>query len=187
MQRGFKTEAKEIARQVRDEMSLTPISPLNAWRLAEHLGIPVDPLSSFNEDAPRAARLFLTRGTALFSAVTVFDRHRRRIVFNDAHTAGRQSSDIVHESSHGLLHHPPAPALDERGCRFWDREIEDEANWLSGVLLVPDEAAILIVRQGWSLAEAAARYGVSQQMIRFRVNVAGARKRVQRISAKRGS
>ena len=38
----------------------------------------------------------------------------------------------------------------------------------------------MVVRHGWPLAEAAEHYGVTQQMVRFRVNVTGARKRYRR-------
>ena len=184
MRRGFKTEAKAIAREVRDEMSLAPTSCLDPGRLAEHLCIPVIPLSSFIVEEPDAVRFFQNPGEAMFSGATVFREYRRTVVFNDTHLPGRQANDIVHELGHGLLLHPPTVALDERGCRQWDRDIEAEADWLSGVLLVPDEAALLIVRRGWSIAEAATKYGVSRRMIQWRVNATGARKRVQRMRVK---
>ena len=96
MRRGFKTEANAIAREVvRAELSLSSTAPLDVWRLAEHLDIPVIPLSGFHEAAPHAARLFLNGGEETFSGVTVWDRgSNRTIVFNDAHVAGRQASDI---------------------------------------------------------------------------------------------
>ncbi len=120
----------------------------------------------------------------MFSGVTVFRGTRRTVVFNDAHAPGRQANDIVHELGHGLLGHPPTFAMDELGCRHWDQEMEDEADWLSSVLLVPEEAALFIVRRGWSIAEAATKYGVSGEMIQWRVNATGARKRVQRMRVK---
>lgn len=181
MRRGFKTEANVLAREVRDELSLSHHSPLDAWRLAKLLGIPVVPLSDCREAAPDATRFFLNGGQELFSGVTVFDGPRRMIVINDAHVRGRQASDLANEISHGLLQHAPSVALDERGCRVWDREKEAEADWLGGALLVPEEAAMRIVSLGWSDREAAARYGVTPTMIRYRLNVTGARKRVQRL------
>ena len=181
MRRGFKTEANAIAREVRAELFLSRISPLDVWLLAEHLEIPVIPLSSFHRAAPDAARLLLNGGQGMFSGVTVFRGPRRTIVFNDAHAPGRQANDVSHELSHGLLLHTPTAAIDGRGCRVWDREAEAEANWLSGALLVPEEAAIQIVQRGWSMREAAARYGVTQKMVQYRVNVTAARKRVQRM------
>ena len=187
MRRGFKTEAKETARQVRGDLGLGMAAPLDPWRLAEWLEIPVFRLSDFGEDAEEAFRYFSGAGRSVFSAVTVFDGNRRWIVHNDSHSAARQASNVCHELAHGLLLHPPTPALDARGCRFWSKEIEEEANWLSGVLLVPDEAAIAVVKNGIDLAHAASLYGVSTQMMRFRINVSGARKRVQRFSRRRVS
>ena len=180
MRRGFKTEANAIAREVRAELSLPPSSPLDVWTLADYLEIPVLPLSNFNVDAPNAADLFMNEGEAVFSGVTVFCGSRRTIVFNDAHVKGRQANDIGHELSHGLLLHPPTPPIDGRGCRLWDSEVETEADWLSGALLVPEEAALLIARRGWTMPYAAAQYGVTPKMVQFRMNVTAAKRRVKR-------
>ena len=185
MRRGFKTEARDLARDVRVQMGLTQTSPLDPWRLAEWLSIPVKGLSAFDGDADHAVEYFSGAGRSVFSAVTIFDGATRLIVHNDSHSPGRQASNVTHELAHALLLHPPTPALDERGCRYWNTEIEEEANWLSGVLLVPDEAAISIVRKGIAREEAASYYGVSKQMITFRVNVSGAEKRVKRFRRRR--
>ena len=184
MRRGFKTEANAIAREVRAELSLAPSSPLNVWQLAEHLAIPVLPLSSLATTAPDAVHLFLAQEESVFSGVTVFEGSRRIIVFNDTHAKGRQASDVGHELSHGLLLHPPTPALDGSGCRLWDGDTEKEADWLSGALLVPEEAALLISYREWSLETASAKYGVTPKMVRFRLNVTGAKIRVQRTKTK---
>ena len=154
------------------------ISLLDVWRLAEHLDIPVIPLSGFHEAALHAERLFLNGGQAMFSGVTVFRGSNRTIVFNDAQVVGRQASDIGHELSHGLLLHTPVAAVDGRGCRVWDRDVEAEANWLSGALLVPEEAALQIVQRGLSMPQAAAKYGVTPKMVQYRISVTGARTRV---------
>ena len=184
MRRGFKAEANAIAREVRAELSMSLISPLDVMQLAQHLDIPVVPLSSFREDAPYAVRLFLNGGQELFSGVTVFSGTNRMIVYNDAHVEGRQANDITHELAHGLLLHPPTAAVDGRGCRVLDSVVEAEANWLSGALLVPEEAALHIVRDGWSLDKAAEKFGVTPQMVRYRINMTGARKRVERMRGK---
>jgi Zn-dependent peptidase ImmA (M78 family) len=110
----------------------------------------------------------------------IFDGPEKIIVHNDSHTPGRQTVDITHELSHDLLDHVPTLALDERGCRYWDRVMEKEAEWLAGVLLVPEEAAFLIVRRGWELRDAATRFGVSERLIDWRLNKTGARLRARR-------
>ena len=180
MRRGFKTEAKEIARQIRGELRLNLTDTLDPWKLADWLEIPILRLLDFEEYAEWACRYFRGPGRSAFSAVTVFDGHKRLIVHNDSHSPARQASNVCHELAHGLLLHPPTPALNDQGCRNWSREIEDEANWLSGVLLVPDDAALATVKNGLDLDKAAAYYGVSLQMMQFRINVSGARRRVKR-------
>src|SRR5206468_5407649 len=97
LRRGFKTEANDIARETRGELGLRDIEPLDPWKLAAALEIWVVPLSQFREDAPRAYRLFRLVERESFSAVTVFDGTERMIVYNDAHSRGRQASDIAHE------------------------------------------------------------------------------------------
>jgi Zn-dependent peptidase ImmA (M78 family) len=177
--RGFKTEANDIAREIRSELGLGPLAPLDPRTLAAWLEIPILPLSEMVAKAPAVAHL-LTKEQNVFSAVTVFRGTRRNIVHNDSHALVRQNSNLAHEISHGLLHHPPTPALDNNGCRDWNQDIEDEAQWLAGALLVTEDAALAIARAGMPLATAAQRFQVSEPMIRFRLNMTGAQRRVQR-------
>ncbi|MCI0156568.1 ImmA/IrrE family metallo-endopeptidase [Leifsonia shinshuensis] len=177
--RGFKSWAKLVADEARADLGLTRWNRLDPRQLAKFLDIPVLALSSMKSSAPEVVHFLVTEPES-FSAVTVFDGTKRAIIHNDAHSPGRQNSNIGHELGHGLLGHPPTPPLDANGCRVWDEDVEDEANWLGGCLLVTDEMCMTIVRNRWSEEEAALKYGVSPKMIRFRVNASGARKRVHR-------
>lgn len=178
MRYGFKAEATSLATEVRADLGLSPHDPLNPFRLAEFLEIPVLPLSSTSADG--AAYFFSAVEPGCFSGLTVFHGHQRLIIYNDAHAPGRCVSDIAHELSHGLLLHEPQPALDKRGFRYHDRAIEEEASFLAGALLVTDAVAFRIVRDGVPYPLAAQQLGVSDDMVRYRVNVTGAEKRVQR-------
>lgn len=180
LRRGFKSDANAIAIEVPSELGLAALDALDPWRLAESLDIPVWPLSELGSDAPNSVRYLQSIEPDAFSAVTVFHGTRRTVVHNDVHSRGRQVSNIAHELAHGLLHHRPAPALDDSGCRRWDQTIEDEAQWLAGALLIPEDAALWIVRRGLSETDAAAHFGVTAPMVRFRVNATGARARVSR-------
>jgi len=176
---GFKSEANTIARDLRRELELGPSDPLDPWRLAAHLSIPVVHLSSLKADAEHAVMQFTRKDREAFSAVTVFRGYKRVIVVNDAHSRGRQASNVAHELAHSLLWHEPAPAFDGDGMREWNAEQEEEAQWLAGALLISEDAALSIVRRKLSLEEAAQRYGTSIDMVRGRINVTGARKRVR--------
>jgi uncharacterized protein DUF955 len=178
LRRGFKTEANHVAREVRAELGLRLIDPLDPWTLARHLEIPVAPLSSYSGLATDAVHHFQRVDRGAFSALTVFDGPRRLIVYNDSHSVGRRASDLAHELAHALLHHRPGPALDHRGCRLWNAEQEEEANWLAGALLISEETALQIARAGEPVDEAAKRCRVSPAMITFRLNVTAALRRV---------
>jgi Zn-dependent peptidase ImmA (M78 family) len=182
--RGFKTEANSLARSVRSELGLPFEAPLNPWRLAEHLEIPIIALSDMRDFAALAATYFSSVGESEFSAVTVFEGTRRIILHNDSHSLGRQASDLAHELAHGMLLHSPGPALDEKGCRNWNKEMEDEADWLSGALLISEEAALSIIRRNMSVADAAVFYGVSEKLVKWRLQVTGAYARVIRTKKK---
>lgn len=179
LRRGFKTEAHDISREIRCELKLALTDPLDPWLLANYLEIPISTLSFMKDDAPFAAYHFSNIDPTAFSAVTVFYGYNRKIIHNDSHHDVRQASNIAHELSHALLHHLPTPALDDRGSRNWNQTVEDEASWLGGALLVSEEAALMIARNKLSLSEAAQRYHVSEEMIRFRLNVTGAQKRTR--------
>ncbi len=134
-------------------------------------------------DAPAVNHL-LTVETEVFSAVTVFAGPRRRIVHNDGHSPARQNSNICHELSHGLLQHPPTPALDDNGCRVWNQDLEDEANWLAACLLMTPEAALAAARGRWNIREASIHFAISEKMVRFRMNSTGANIRARREGAR---
>ena len=99
----------------------------------------------------------------------------------------RQNSNLAHELAHGMLHHPAVCALDDIGCRSWNQDVEDEAAWLAGVLLVSEAATIAIARGRWTPSQAALRFAVSESMIQYRLNATGAVKRVKRARQARKS
>lgn len=181
--RGFKSEANAIAAEVRAELGLRALDPLAPLVLAAHLEVPVLPLSDYEDDAPTAHSHFAGDGMEAFSAVTVFRGPRRTIVHNDSHSPGRQASNLAHELGHALLLHPGTPAMDDRGCRLWDQSIEDEAQWLAGALLLTEDAALHIARNGITVRAAADHFGISTQMVTYRLNVTGARKRMARATS----
>jgi Zn-dependent peptidase ImmA (M78 family) len=179
MRRGFKTEAREIAAEVRTELGLTPLDQLDPWALAAHLEIPIWALSSYRPANAWAVEHLSETETGVFSAMLACQGIRRVIIHNDGHALVRQRADIAHELAHALLLHKPHPALDGRPPHY-DRTQEEEAKWLGGVLLVTDEYCLVCCRDGLTVAEAALEIGVSKQLMQWRLNMSGARRRVAR-------
>mgnify|MGYP000851022185 CR=1 FL=1 len=169
-ERGFKANANRISLRVREKMGLFPIDPLDPFAVCDFFEIEVIKLSDLKCDAS----CFLGPDQSAFSAVTVPCGARTAIVHNDAHHVHRQRSNICHELAHSFLGHAHAPPLTDEGLRIHDGGIEAEANFMSGTLLIPNEAALHIVRTGIQ-SSARRLYGVSSQMLEYRLRVSGAR------------
>lgn len=182
--RGFKAEAERMAEQTRAELDLDNRDPLDAHLLADHLSIPIWRLSTLHKrvdktkhpDLPQAFSSLLADRRSPLSAMTVFRGHGRVIVHNDGAEPPRQLSNLTHELAHGLLMHESTPAIDERGCRNWRADIEDEAAFLGGALIITGKGARWIAKAGISMERAARRFGCSEEMVRWRLNMSGARK-----------
>ncbi len=172
---GFKAEGERIATEVRTELALTPTCRLDPLRLAKHLEIPVLTIQDCICAGGRRERLnhLLQGEPESFSAVTVFVGTRRLILHNESHAPTRQANDIAHEIAHCLLGHPPTPVVDGHGCRLWNAQVEEEATWLAGALLVPREGARKLAYSGMSVAKIAVHFAVSEQLCRWRVNQTG--------------
>jgi Zn-dependent peptidase ImmA (M78 family) len=168
LRRGFKAEANRIALRIRERMGLSPIDPLDPFEVCTRLDIQVIRLSDID---PRS--LFLRSENSAFSAVTVPRGIEMAIVHNDSHHPYRQRSNLCHELAHCFLGHKCTPPLTEKGERARDGGIEEEANFLAGALLIPNEAALHIVSNGLMLT-ARCLYGVSQPMLDYRVRISGA-------------
>jgi Zn-dependent peptidase ImmA (M78 family) len=176
---GFKKCAREIAAEIRGELCLGVLDPLDPWKLADHLIIPVWALSDYPPAVRAAVVQLRDRDTGSFSGMLVFDGSRRVIIHNDGHTIARQRANIAHELAHALLLHQPHTLIEGEGPQF-DAEQEEEARWLSGVLLVTDDYCVVCTRKQIPIPEAAERIGVSPQLMQWRVNMSGAKRRASR-------
>lgn len=183
--RGFKAKANRIAVGIRRQMGLCPEAPVDLRRLAERLKIPLVPLTMFADELPDSVRQLGVEDLSAFSAVLIpLDQRKRVILYNDSHSIPRQNSSIAHELSHVLLFHPISPLFASSGHRTMDNEIEQEANCLAAYILIPNEAAMRIVWYRKPLCSVRERYGVSKDMLEFRLNESGARKRKARAQSR---
>jgi Zn-dependent peptidase ImmA (M78 family) len=114
------------------------------------------------------------------SAATVRGHGRVGIWLNDSHAPERQRSNLAHEIGHVVLDHEDAPPLNEVGCRDFHADMEAEADYFGSVLLVPEVAAVAVVRAATPVSQAAEHFGVSEQMMQWRINDSGALVRTRR-------
>lgn len=159
-------------------MRLPEHAPIDVDTLAARLGIPVVPLTAFADVLPECVEQLVSVDVSAFSASLLHIGADRVILVNDGHSLHRRNSDVAHEVAHAVLGHPPQP-FDHVNERDFDKGVEAEANCLGGHILIPNAAALYIVRSGRE-AYACDQYGVSNKLLQWRLGASGARIRQQR-------
>jgi hypothetical protein len=176
-ERGFKSWCERVAVTQRRDLNLRPAESLNAHSLASHLGVVVWTAEQVPGLDPKYLRVLVKDDPDSWSAVTLCTGAQDLIIVNPVHSYGRLASDIMHELAHIILGHEPARVeVSKDGFLIlstYDKQQEEEAKWLSGCLLLPRDALLLIRRRGITHEAAAAEYGVSVAMLTYRQNVLG--------------
>lgn len=175
-ERGFKAWCERYAVEKRTELGLEPTDPLDPFKLAEKLHIRV----WTPHDVPALNKKTITtllrndgKTPSCWSAVTLVVGRRVVVILNSSHSAPRQASDLAHELAHRIRNHTAQDVeVSAEGLmllKSYDKLQEEEADWLSGCLLLPREALISIKRRKLHLADAASTFGVSQRMLNYRL------------------
>lgn len=175
-ERGFKAWCERYSTGIRRTLGAGAGAPLDTRALARHLGVEVwSPHDVPGLDADTLTILLRNDGKtpSCWSAVTIVVGKKVVVILNSSHSPARQASDLTHELAHRIRGHVTQEIdVTEEGImllKSYDKMLEDEADWLSGCLLLPREALLQIRRQGLTDEEAAARYGVSARMLAYRI------------------
>lgn len=179
MRRGFKAEAERTADRLRSELGLGATDRLDPDALARHVGATVRCADELTDRAKLDELEELQPGA--FSACTLTIGDRRVIVYSPLASVGRRSSDVCHEVAHIVLGHEVSEVEQVGTLTFFtcDPDEEQEANWLSGCLLLPRSLLIAAARRGLSPAEIAEEYDVSEQMASFRLRTTGVERQLK--------
>ena len=177
MRRGFKTWCETTAEKYRTDLGLKPVDPLDPTELAVHLGV----ILWRPEDVPELSKKSLLRLTnhdsGSWSAVTIRHGDTNLTIVNSAHAPTRQRSSLSHELAHIILDHEPGRIdLSEAGhllLSSYEREQEEEADWLSGTLLVPRAGLVSAYRSNPDPKVLANRFEVSVDMLNWRLRMTG--------------
>lgn len=175
-ERGFKAWCERFSKEKRIEMGVSPSDPLDPFNLANKLGYCVWFPSEIKGLSAESANA-LAQADGGWSAVTIVVEGKTSIILNSLHSKGRQASDLMHEMSHKILNHDPHEMeVSQNGVMLlsaYDKQQEEEADWLSGCLLLPRDALFSIKKAGMEDIEAAKTYGVSVSMMKYRMSMTG--------------
>ena len=172
--RGFKSWCENTSAALRTELKLGTADPLDPRKLAAHLNILVWKLEEI-PGIPAECVAVLRADSDSWSAATVCVGVRHAVILNSGHSAARMNSDFMHELCHLVLAHTAARVdVSNDGILLlssYNRAQEEEANWLSGALLLPRDALFNIRRKELTDESACRLYGCSQDMLTFRFRV----------------
>jgi IrrE N-terminal-like domain len=178
VRRGFKAEAERIALREREALGHGPRDRLDPRDLAVHRNVVVLPLESLRAVIPDDIEHLLVVDVSCFSAATVIRGGRAMVVYNESHALVRCVNSIAHELAHLILEHEPTSAFDAFGHRNFPSDAEEEATWLAGCLLVPKDGIRLVMASyGNDVARGATHFGVSTQLMQWRINATTRRPR----------
>ena len=176
---------REVAQEERAGIGLSPFQTLDPYKLASEHGIAVYPIDELTDDmcSEESVRHFTENRQKAWSAALVPIGPSRIIIENTAHLVVRRRSSIAHELGHHLLEHSfDEVLLTDDGCRRFDRETEKQADFISGELLIPQQAAKKAAFNEWTNEQVAAAFNVSEQFAQWQMS--GPRVLAQRALAK---
>lgn len=175
-ERGFKTWCENTSESLRRKLGKSIHEPLDPFELAEALSVEVWDFSSINQLSRDAVMHLSSAEGDEWSAVTVYLDTRLIVVLNPRHSAARKTSNLMHELAHIIREHKPASMVaSEAGfiLRSFDDRQEAEADWLAAALLLPRCALAYCQTRNMPSEALLTSYGVSKQMLRYRMGVTG--------------
>ena len=176
-ERGFKSWCENVAVLQRKNLGCLVTDPLDPMKLAKSLSVNVwqaDQVPGLDKDS---LRVLTQDDPSSWSALTLSLGEKTLIVMNHAHYPTRQASNLMHEISHILIGHKGGRVdVTDEGLLMrtnFDKKQEGEADWLAGALLLPRLGLLAARSKGWTDNQIAKAYGISEDMVRYRVSMSG--------------
>ncbi|WP_420334934.1 ImmA/IrrE family metallo-endopeptidase [Roseibium sp.] len=177
MRRGFKSQAEKLALKHRANFGLGPHERLDPKAFLKSNGILVwEPSDVPGIDSAHLHQLTVVDPDS-WSGVTIRIEEKTLIIVNSTHPDGRQANTLMHEWSHLELKHKPNRADRSDGGLLllsdYPREMEEEADWLAGCMLLPRDGLLHHCGAGMDAQRVANHYGVSRQLASWRIGKTG--------------
>lgn len=176
MRRGFKTQAEDRAAEVRRQLKLGAMAPLDPWAYSAHLGVTILDFTALGL-SPKTVHQLTVADCDSWSAMTLKEGDTFGIVLNPAHALTRQRNDLTHELAHIELRHMPARVeVSKSGVLLlsdYSDEQEQEADWHAGALLLPRHALVHHRSNNQSTEAIADHFGVSRALCEWRLRMTG--------------
>ncbi len=177
LRHGFQTEAERKAEHYRAQLNVSKFCPLNAFHLADHLGVLV---AGITEVLPPEGvqKLNDPNRQDVFSATIMNNMDNDPlIIHNDLHSKFRQQSNIMHELAHFICGHEIPYEIQQLNLpgnlRYYNPVHEAEAIYLGGCLQITKAGLLWKTKNNSSLEEISEYYSASVDMVKYRLSASG--------------
>lgn len=183
MHRGFKSQAEKLSLELRVGIGLAVCDRLYPKQFLETRGITVWAPSDIPSIDPNNLVQLAAIDSDDWSGVTVREGGAIAIIFNPAHAETRTANTLIHEWAHIELRHKPNRVdRSETGLLLlsdYPAEVEEEANWLAGAVLLPRDGLLYHHARGLNARSIANHYGVSDDLATWRLRMTGVEKQIR--------
>ena len=159
---------------MREHLGLGPLSPLCPWKLADHLGLHVLDIKQLPIPANDIDHL-TGAGSKAWSGFSIRHAGLIGVVLNTSHSLRRLRSTLMHEIAHIHLRHVGSRVdVNDSGILLisdFSREQEEEADWLSGALLLPRDALLEARKTNNTIDQICEEFGVSSDLCNWRLRM----------------
>ena len=187
MRRGFKAWCERTANEYRQALGVPLEEALDPWAFAAFLQVRVLTPQDISGLSETSLKQLTVIDPDSWSAVTMSQSGISLVILNSRQPVTRQANSLVHELAHIILNHKADNAqVSAEGILFraqFNKEQEDEADWLAGCILVPGEGLIQAYRRGHPPPLLAQQFGVSRALITWRLRMTGIQRRMRRFAA----
>ncbi len=181
LKRGFKAHSERLATMYREKLGIHPCAPLCAFKLAEHLNIPVFTAEYF---LANDSKIFNSKDgkSPEWSALTMQTKSKLIIIiYNSFNSHKRQQSDIMHELAHIICEHKHninkySDLEIPIGMRDFNDTFEEEAKCLGSTLQLSKPCLLWAKKREMSKEEISEHFSASTDMVTYRMNILGLNK-----------
>ncbi len=166
------------AARIRRRHGFSYAEPINPFAFADSLGLKVIEPTDIPEISEQDLARLDTIGADWSGLSFSLSDNRIIVILNSSHEQPRKRITLMEEICHFLYHHKPKVKVHLIGperINFLDftRQDEKDAYWIAAAILVPYKALKSLIIKRKTCQEIAAHFEVSQELIRFRINVTG--------------
>ncbi len=172
--RGFKASAERLADELRSQAGVPADGAADLEAIAGVLGARIVAADTLVARG-RLVELKAIQPDAFSACTFSLPECGAVVVYNPLNAPERRNSDLAHELAHLALGHA-LRRIERLGAFSFltcDADQEAEAQWLAAAMLLPRPLMLHYWRAGVGPEEIAARFGVSLQIVAFRINATG--------------